>query len=890
MISGLLPHLQAALRQRYTIERELGHGGMAFVYLARDHKHDRNVAIKVLRPDLAAALGPERFLREIQIAAGLAHPHILPVHDSGQAGELLYYVMPYVEGESLRLRMNREHQLPLDDVLQIAREVAGALSYAHSRDIVHRDIKPENILLAGGHALVADFGVARAITVAVSDRLTGSGFAVGTPAYMSPEQAANEPVDGRTDIYSLGCVLYEMLAGDPPFPGSSGRVTPQLRTVRQAVPKQLERAVHRAIAKQAADRFATAGEFLAALKAARASGRRPPVSVRRAHVALVLAIVTALGGVVAIRVARSRAADRSATSELGTLTESRVAAEHLRKGQARFWAGDLDAATAAYRAAIEADSDLALAYHRLSVTQTWQSDYPAARRAVEAGLARSDRFSPHWRQLLEAQRYYVMRYADSAIAGFQALVVDHPRMADAWYGLGESLYHFAGIAGHEPIDADNVFEHLIGLDSTFAPIYDHLVGLALYQQNASKARAFLRHIRAEDDTRPAAEAAFALTFGDSSARTLTMRSLRDADRPTLSLLVVHFGHAGVNLPLVDTLGQYLMRADHTPDDRLRGAQYRLVALAGQARWEEALAAWTSAGGGEPFDRWMVLAYLAGFPSKKTVEPMFAWARSLVAHREIPDFTRAPWELPQQAFRGLVHRASVEGDSADALSLLRRLDAAAGGADASDPMPEALRAALRSRLALLAGDTTEGMRFLRLSVSHSAEPLGTFFPLMAMGPERWLLAEISAARGDRRQANRWLASFENVWSLGDVLYLRRVACVRRRLEIGNKREPTSRESDCVSSKPPRQGGSDVDRERFGRNLSRSKRGQDQEEVEVEVGRAGEHRRILHAGNVRVRFSSEDGVYLQSHEGVRAPGGSGPSSGDQARQRCVGCPRG
>src|SRR5437763_16347222 len=185
---------------------------MATVYLARDRKHGRPVAIKVLRGEIATALGPERFLREIEIAAGLTHPHILPLHDSGQVDGFLYYVMPFVEGESLRGRLEREQQLPLEDALQITRDVADALSFAHSRDVVHRDIKPENILFQAGHAVVTDFGIARAITAAGGEKLTGTGIAVGTPAYMSPEQAAaSARVDERSDIYSPGCVLYEML-------------------------------------------------------------------------------------------------------------------------------------------------------------------------------------------------------------------------------------------------------------------------------------------------------------------------------------------------------------------------------------------------------------------------------------------------------------------------------------------------------------------------------------------------------------------------------------------------------------------------------------------------------------------------------------------------------
>ncbi len=261
---------------------------MATVYLAQDLKHHRKVAIKVLEPELAAALGPERFLREIEIAAGLNHPHILPLYDSGEAATSLYYVMPYVEGETLRDRLKREGQLPLEDAVRITREVADALSYAHSHDVVHRDIKPENILFQAAHAVVSDFGIARAITAAAGASLTATGIAIGTPGYMSPEQgAASARVDERSDIYSLGCVLYEMLAGEPPFTGPSAEsivrqhlaaAPPRVSAMRAAVPPAIEEAIVRALAKTPADRFATAAEFVEALAAPaqreRDTGRR----------------------------------------------------------------------------------------------------------------------------------------------------------------------------------------------------------------------------------------------------------------------------------------------------------------------------------------------------------------------------------------------------------------------------------------------------------------------------------------------------------------------------------------------------------------------------------------------------------------------------------------
>ena len=276
-VSDLLDRLKTALADRYAIEREIGAGGMATVYLAEDLKLHRKVALKVLRPELAAALGPERFLREIEIAAKLHHPHILPLHDSGEVDGFLYYVMPYVEGESLRDRLNREKQLPLDDALQLAREVVDALSYAHSHNVIHRDIKPENILLEAGHAVIADFGIARAVTAAGGERLTETGVSIGTPHYMSPEQCEGaSDIDGRTDIYALGSVLYELLAGEPPYTGPTAQAViakrlsepvPHVSTLRETVPPTVEAAINNALAKAPADRFSTIAQFAEALSA-----------------------------------------------------------------------------------------------------------------------------------------------------------------------------------------------------------------------------------------------------------------------------------------------------------------------------------------------------------------------------------------------------------------------------------------------------------------------------------------------------------------------------------------------------------------------------------------------------------------------------------------------
>ena len=321
----LLDSLREALADRYAVERELGRGGMATVFLAEDLKHHRSVAIKVLHAELTAALGPERFLREIETAARLQHPHILPLYDSGAATGFLYYVMPYVEGESLRDRLTREKQLPQEDALRIATEVAGALAYAHSHGVVHRDIKPENIMLSGGTAVVTDFGIARAVSAAGQGRhLTETGTILGTPAYMSPEQSTGSyEIDGRSDEYSLACVVYEMLVGEPPFTGPTAQaviarhsldmVSPP-SIVRSTIPDAVEGAVLRALSKVPADRYATTALFAEALNtpsAATGAHRRATLErgVRRPRrgvwrIASVAVALAALAAYFAIRSAR----------------------------------------------------------------------------------------------------------------------------------------------------------------------------------------------------------------------------------------------------------------------------------------------------------------------------------------------------------------------------------------------------------------------------------------------------------------------------------------------------------------------------------------------------------------------------------------------------------
>jgi len=284
-MADLSDRLRQAIADRYDIAGEIGRGGMAVVYRAHDLEHDRQVAIKVLKPGLSAVLGAERFLREMGITARFNHPNIVPLLDSGQIGGLLYYVMPYVAGESLRERMDRDVQLPVAEALRITEQVSSALEYAHRQQVIHRDIKPENILLHEGVAMVADFGMALAVTTAGGERLTGTGITVGTPEYMSPEQATgSRKLDGRSDIYALGCVLYEMLTGEPPHAASTPHaviakrltdpVTPA-RRLRGIVSQPIEQTLEMALAKVAANRFETAQDFAQALTAASADSPRP---------------------------------------------------------------------------------------------------------------------------------------------------------------------------------------------------------------------------------------------------------------------------------------------------------------------------------------------------------------------------------------------------------------------------------------------------------------------------------------------------------------------------------------------------------------------------------------------------------------------------------------
>jgi tetratricopeptide (TPR) repeat protein len=915
--------LQAHVADRYAIEREIGRGGMATVYVARDLRHGRLVALKVFRPELANLIGRERFLREIEIAARLIHPNILPLYDSGEAGDLLYYVMPYVAGETLRSRLARERQLSIPDAIQIAREVADALSHAHRQGIVHRDIKPENILLEDTHAVVADFGIARALSTAGGLQLTSVGLVLGTPSYMSPEQAAgDELIDYRSDLYSLGCVLYEMLAGAPPFTGHAVKARhiadspPSLRALRASVSEELEGVVEQALAKVPADRFASAVEFARALTGAaprepikRGRLRRSSIRValplgvlgvlillardrltrspnvshsgagvvvlpfeyesadrsttaggdaavhhrfaealeglpqiraidgggliganrswrampfadllrhaQRLHGRYLVTGVVAMNGVTphvtvdvydasngqrisrntaeiphgGVRVALGRVAlaamrgmverDTLVTgTQAGLLstTSSAFALRHLLDGQRKFWRSDFDGAASSFRSAIEEDSTCALAFHRLSVAEIWRHDFPAALVAAEAGLQRSP-FPSRWSELLEAQRQYARREGRSAIEAFQMSVQDDPANIDGWLGLGEALFHFGWFAGYAPSDAGTALRRVIALDSTFAPIHHHLIDLALYRGDASEARRRMHAFPPNALQRSSRQAVIALRFGTRTERAEALHRLADADRFTISELVTVLTHGDFDVQLADTVAAYLAGAGRTPDDRVRGAQYRLVTRAALGRWDDGLSAWKLARSGSNLDGWLVQAHFAGYPVRDLVAPMFAAARAELVAGRAPDFTLPPWHEHQQAFLALTHRALLEGDAADARELLRRLELAAPRADPSDPLPGSLRSSLQARLAMLGGDTARAVALLERSVARIPESVTQFFPLTGMAPQRLVLARLLIANGQVTRALPWLDSFRSSWSIADALFTENVRRLR-----------------------------------------------------------------------------------------------------------------
>jgi serine/threonine protein kinase len=448
-VSDVLERLRSALSASYRLEHELGAGGMATVYLAHDLRHNRPVALKVLHPGLAHALGPERFRREIEIAARLNHPHILTVLDSGDADGMLWYTMPLVEGESLRARLARERQLPLDESLRILREVAGALDYAHLQGVIHRDIKPENIMLSRGHALVADFGIARVLHEQ-SDRLTATGLAIGTPAYMSPEQASGERnLSTQSDVYSVASIAYEMLTGEPPYTGPSAlailtkRMTdpvPSPRRLRTAIPEGMDQAIARGLSPTPADRFPTAGELVRAMNEDRVE-QPARAATRRKRVILAGVAVAGLF-LIGVMIWPSRPAIDPG-------------AEHLARGDfllSKRTPADVGQALREFQSALAVARDSASALARIGYAYNlffdWGWPYqdlaPAELRAraleyTERAIAADSSSAPAW-----LSRAYILTVDDpyhlrGAVAAYTRALQLDSTSAEGWYQFGQTL-------------------------------------------------------------------------------------------------------------------------------------------------------------------------------------------------------------------------------------------------------------------------------------------------------------------------------------------------------------------------------------------------------------------------------------------------------------------
>ncbi len=484
----------------YRIERKVGQGGMATVYLAHDLRHDRNVALKILHPELTAAFRAERFLTEIRTMAQLHHPHILPLHDSGKADGVLYYVMPYVEGETLRQRIDREKQLEVGEAVRIVREVAAALDSAHRRGVVHRDIKPENILLDEGGALVADFGIALAVSAQ-------AGWVAGTPRYMSPEQAAGGAIDGRADVYSLGAVAYEMLAGRPPFLAGRGTAPPPpVRDFRPAIPPRVDAVLARALAPAAADRYRTAGELAEALGRAldaRVSGGRG----RRWSIPLAIAVAVA-GGVFGVVRARPTKVDRPAavtprlTSNLGAYDlYVRGKDQALSRGYER-----MATAIQYFRQAIAADSNFAAAYAELAQMYT----------LVGAGTS-----------LPDLPREEAVRLAPEL--ALKAVALDS-NLADSWAALAFVRMQ----TSYDIRSAEVAVKRALALDPSSSRVHAYLAGVHRWMERPEEALAEARRAKELDSLLPVRTLDLASALycsGRLDEALAELDKLRDVDPP-----------------------------------------------------------------------------------------------------------------------------------------------------------------------------------------------------------------------------------------------------------------------------------------------------------------------------------------------------------------------
>jgi tetratricopeptide (TPR) repeat protein/tRNA A-37 threonylcarbamoyl transferase component Bud32 len=923
--------LKAALADQYTVEKEIGAGGMATVYRARDVKHDRDVAIKVLRPELSAAVGASRFLQEIRVTAQLHHPHILPLYDSGEADALLYYVMPYVEGESLRHRLMRQGPLSVDEAIRIAQHVAAALETAHSRGIVHRDIKPENILLVAAEAVVADFGIARAMSVSGGTQLTQPGSAVGTPVYMSPEQATGEgEIDGRSDVYALGCVLYEMLTGEPPYAAPTiegimlkrlGDPVPSARRIREAVPKSLDRAVQRALAKLPGDRFGTAAEFATALStptggggAVRSTTRRGrlwliasavvvmtagaatwwlaetgtesasgsatrivvlPFSFRgnedvgylgdgmvdllstkldgagtwrsvdpRAVFALVspdpspspdparardhagqlsaglyvLGSVVEVGGTLRLNaslydrdggpepiaqasaegavaqvlglvdelasqllVVHGEAAATRLTQIAAVTTHSLPALKAYLRGTSSLRRGDFTAAGAAFEEAVEADTAFALAWYQLSIAADWLLRSDLALTAAEQAVRFVDRLSERDRLLLEALRTVRRGDVDQAERLYRAFLGTYPDDVEAWYHLGEALFHFGPRLGRSLTESQEAMERLLALEPDQSTAYIHLARIAAVQGRSAALDSIASQVaNLRDVSRVLLELRMlqALMRDDEALQarvTADLRAAADVDLAEVSWSAASFlGNPGKARQIVALLTD----GPRSMESRMLGHQWLAYLELAQGRWGRAQEQLDLV---EQLDAATALEHRVAMSN--TPHLSVAASEFQILHDRL--LALDPSEVPASAAPGVFFSVHDGLHGALRTYLLGLLSARLGGASEAERYADELEAlvlpretgslaedlarGIRASVAFTSGRAAEGLAELEAVRWEMWYQLTTSSPFYALAYERFLRARLLQQVGRDQDALRWYGTFANT-SVHDLVYL------------------------------------------------------------------------------------------------------------------------
>ncbi len=962
-MDGLAP-LTAAFADRYRLERELGQGGMATVYLAHDLKHNRQVAIKVLRPELSAALGADRFLREIETTASLQHPHILPLFDSGQSDGFLYYVMPFVDGETLRARLARVGPLPLDEVTRFTSEIADALAKAHRAGVVHRDIKPENIFIADGHALVLDFGIAKAVASShrpegplnpgSSSTLTTLGVSIGTPAYMAPEQVAGDPaIDHRADLYALGLVAYEMLAGGSPYNATTpaqmmaahvAQVPAPVELKRTDCPPALAAIIMRCLEKepdrrwQSADdivnQLRTLGTMAGARRAAPATGRRiailaglvllavtavlllrrraqPAADAASAGVIAVLPFTvrgapqfaylgegivdllsTSLDGAAGLRsvnahallgfagqdaaamtveragkvadhfkaglfvmgdvlevggklrlsaslfdrtdathplgeamvegdpgevtslvdlLAERLAADRSAeggarlTRTAAVTTSSLPALKAYMAGEQAYRSGQYIASTTSFQEAVEADTGFALAFHRLGMAQERMAWADKARRSAELAYRHSSRLSTHDRRFLEAVLATRRGSSGQAAQQFRAITQSWPDDAEAWYQLGELLFHGGPLQGSTATSAKEPFYRALFLDPGDLGAIYHLMRIAALEGNNAELdslSARFYHLSPEGDRTLELRALQALATGDSLVMDSVMTAFGKSSDGVLAIGMWSIAVFAQGIPAAERMARMLTEPSRPRDVRAQGyVLLGYLALAG-GRLTDARAHLRSATQLRSPESPIVDAWFSALPFVPATRPELDAAHARLARWDARDTTNESTR-PSAFFSGhngvrpllktyvLGLLDARRADLAAATARAAELDTA-GNAPGAPPLASELAQGLRAQVDLAEGHPDSALAALEALRIEGWYELTFVSPFYGGALERFTRAALLQARGQDEEALKWYAGLgEN--SAPELVFLGPALLAQARIQraLGHPQEAAAR---------------------------------------------------------------------------------------------------